>query len=107
MSNFRNEKLRVLCQGKTCCNCGSEDGTAVGAHSNQSIHGKGKSIKADDCFTCPLCYRCHAWLDQNGTSMDPTELYNPTRADKAEMWNRAFFVWTLKLWECGFVVVSR
>jgi hypothetical protein len=100
---YRNRKLLDLCQGKTCCNCGSEDGTSVPAHSNQSIHGKGAHRKAEDSFSCPLCYMCHSWLDQGGTSMDPTGTYEPTRAAKAEMWNRAYFVWQLKLWECGFV----
>lgn len=37
-----------------CIACGKEGYSQV-AHSNQSKHGKGKSIKASDEFTFPLC----------------------------------------------------
>ena len=34
------------------------------AHSNSSAHGKGRGIKANDAYTVPLCYKCHADFDQ-------------------------------------------
>ncbi len=34
------------------------------AHSNQSKHGKGMSIKAHDVFHVASCHSCHAELDQ-------------------------------------------
>jgi hypothetical protein len=47
-----------------CQNCGTDDGTVCGAHSNWAVHGKGKSIKADDNRCASLCSTCHGKLDQ-------------------------------------------
>jgi hypothetical protein len=44
--------------------CGADDGTVVAAHSNQSKHGKGRSIKASDVYVASLCHQCHAEIDQ-------------------------------------------
>ena len=55
-----------------CQCCGRDDGTVVGAHSNQAIHGKGRSIKASDQYCASLCTRCHAALDQ-GRDMNRAE----------------------------------
>ncbi|MEG2269234.1 MAG: hypothetical protein RSC68_33510 [Acinetobacter sp.] len=44
-----------------CVKCGS--GPSQAAHSNFGEHGKGRSIKADDKFTIPLCHSCHRWFD--------------------------------------------
>lgn len=46
-----------------CQHCGSSD-RVFGAHSNWAIHGKGKSIKADDNRCASLCWACHTLLDQ-------------------------------------------
>lgn len=35
----------------------------VAAHSNQSRHGKGASLKAHDCFVAYLCMTCHDAVD--------------------------------------------
>jgi len=51
----------IRCQGWLC---GVADGTVCGAHSNWAIHGKGRSIKADDNRCASLCSRCHHELDQ-------------------------------------------
>jgi len=85
-NHFRSRKLLDAARGQSCQNCGANDGTVVAAHSNQSQHGKGKSIKADDCFVAWLCFRCHSWLDQ-GTGGDPTGMYEQWHKD--EMWQRA------------------
>ena len=52
------------------------------AHSNDSKHGKGGSIKAHDCYVVPACRACHREFDQ-GKSM--------TRTEKRELWERAFW----------------
>lgn len=44
--------------------CGLMDGTVCCAHSNWSVHGKGKSIKASDDRGASACARHHAELDQ-------------------------------------------
>lgn len=45
-----------------CQICGLE-GQTQAAHSNLSIHGKGRSIKASDEYTVALCFACHHDLD--------------------------------------------
>ena len=87
IDHFRSEKLTRSARGRPCSNCGAEDGTTVWAHSNNGRHGKGKSIKAHDCFGADLCFRCHAWLDQ-GAGMDPTKTWHEN--EKGEMFMRAF-----------------
>ncbi len=98
--NFRSPALLRLARDESCANCGAEDGTVVAAHSNLSRHGKGKSLKASDCFIAFLCHRCHSWLDQ-GTGMDPTDVFNCTRHDKELMFTRAMDATTLRLWQRG------
>lgn len=60
----RSKKLMAAYRMIPCQNCGRDDGTVCGAHSNQGAHGKGKSIKADDNQAASLCHTCHAELDQ-------------------------------------------
>jgi hypothetical protein len=38
--------------------------TVVWCHSNMSLHGKGKSVKAHDCFGFFGCMLCHHDIDQ-------------------------------------------
>lgn len=63
MSKRDNDRLKTI-RKMICCECGA-DAPSQAAHSNFGIHGKGKGIKADDRYTIPLCYSCHADLDQN------------------------------------------
>lgn len=58
-----------------------EGGPGEPAHSNQSIHGKGGSIKSHDCFFVPACRACHREFDQGRTM---------GREEKAALWNRAY-----------------
>ena len=58
--NKRLEQIRSL----PCCQCGASPRSQA-AHSNSGVHGKGKGIKADDRYTIPLCYECHAGLEPN------------------------------------------
>lgn len=46
-----------------CMHCGSE-GMTQAAHSNRASHGKGRSLKASDEYSCALCFTCHQSMDQ-------------------------------------------
>ena len=50
----RSEPYRRFVASFPCFACGIE-GHSQAAHSNQSRHGKGGSVKASDEFTFPLC----------------------------------------------------
>ncbi len=51
---IRSNKLMLRYRMLPCQNCGANDGTVCGAHSNQSKHGKGKGIKASDQYAASL-----------------------------------------------------
>jgi hypothetical protein len=79
------------CRGESCflripgtCMWEQGEDTVVPAHSNQSIHGKGKSIKAWDRFTVPACLACHAEID-SGNRL--------TRAQKFSAWDYGYQAW--------------
>ena len=78
MSKRDNKRLDAI-RKMICCECGA-DAPSQAAHSNFSIHGKGKGTKADDRYTLPLCYSCHASLDQN--------LSQQTRQQQLEWFNK-------------------
>lgn len=59
---WRSKKHLANVASLPCQNCGLE-GQTQAAHSNLSIHGKGRSIKASDEFTAALCFACHHDLD--------------------------------------------
>lgn len=63
----------------SCQNCGADDGTVCGAHSNWAEHGKGRGIKASDDKCASLCFTCHSALDQG----------NASKELKRDMWFRA------------------
>lgn len=77
---IRSKALLTACREIPCQSCGMADGTVVAAHSNESRHGKGRSIKASDVYVASLCHKCHTDLDQ-GAHM--------TRAERAGMWDTA------------------
>jgi hypothetical protein len=54
------EKIRLL----PCAACGARPPSQA-AHSNQDRHGKGKSTKANDLATFPLCANCHKRHDEH------------------------------------------
>lgn len=78
--NYRNEKLLKACRQLACQHCGRNDGTVVGAHSNQLRDGKGQRIKAHDYRVAALCYVCHMELDQ-GSKL--------SKAERVEMFDEA------------------
>lgn len=77
---IRSKKLMEAYRAIPCQHCGRDDGTVCGAHSNQSCHGKGRSIKASDVFAASLCSICHWMLDQSGLD----------RHEAIEMWGNAW-----------------
>lgn len=81
LTYVRDERLRFMCGAMACQHCGREglDAGVTWAHSNQSIHGKGRSIKASDIYVAALCAVCHVAIDQ-GSSMsyeDRIALWEP------------------------------
>ena len=89
---YRNKNILKSAKGAPCTVhsvwCNGKFETVVAAHSNQSIHGKGKSIKAHDCFVAYACSGCHRWLDESAAS----------RAEKVEAFNAAMHrTWLLLL----------
>ena len=59
---MRDSKRLAAIRKLPCIRCGHPDSQA--AHSNSAKHGKGRSIKASDGFTIPLCFKCHAAFDR-------------------------------------------
>lgn len=76
----RSKALLVACREIPCQSCGVADGTVVASHSNQSRHGKGRSIKASDIYVASLCHKCHMDLDQG---------HGMNREERAGMWDEA------------------
>lgn len=90
-----------------CTNC--EHYVVAGcepAHENGIAAGKGQSIKGSDNRHAALCPACHRWYDSGGTKPDPTGLYQPTRADKKEMWTRAHLRTFDLYWASGWLAVA-
>ncbi|HAV5331747.1 TPA: hypothetical protein JI076_10365 [Acinetobacter baumannii] len=59
---MRDAKRLAAIRKLPCVRCGYPHSQA--AHSNSAKHGKGRSIKASDQFTIPLCFKCHAAFDR-------------------------------------------
>jgi hypothetical protein len=89
---IRSKKLMEACREIECQNCGKDDGTIAGAHSNQGKHGKGKGIKADDNKVASLCFWCHMEIDQ-GSRM--------SRQEREEAWEAAHLKTVNRLIESG------
>lgn len=64
---IRSKKAMAAANGRSCVNCGTQDGTVVRAHYTglrQQLYGKGRGIKGHDCIAADLCQRCHSKFDQ-------------------------------------------
>ena len=72
--------------------CGKTEGID-GCHSNWAVHGKGKSIKADDNRAASGCQDCHRELDQG-------HAWN--EAEKQQRWWRAHVRTVRELTARGF-----
>lgn len=72
---MRNPKRLAEIRKLPCVRCGNPNSQA--AHSNSAKHGKGRSIKASDQFTIPLCHSCHFQFDtfQFGTRAESEAMF--------------------------------
>ena len=61
---YRSPKMLKVMRLFPCSVCGADDSTIVGAHSNNSRHGKGRGIKAHD-IVAALCQQHHAEYDSS------------------------------------------
>lgn len=86
---YRNRALLNAAREFPCQLCDAR-GTTVAAHSNQGIHGKGKSTKAHDCFVAYVCFDCHNAIDGQG-------LIAHHGARRHLLWELAHFK-TVQLW---------
>jgi hypothetical protein len=77
---IRSRKLLQAVASLPCMHCGAH-GSTQAAHSNQSAHGKGRSIKAGDQFTAALCCACHHEVDQG---------HRLSKAERIELWTTAW-----------------
>lgn len=89
---WRCQRLLDMAKDKPCLLripgvCNHDPATTVAAHSNLSIHGKGKARKADDVFTVAACSACHAWLDQGpAPKADKEAAFMRAHADQVLAW---------------------
>ena len=67
--NNRDSKRLERVRSLPCCVCGMGPRSQA-AHSNFSEHGKGRSIKAHDKYTIPLCDADHKRLDRYNMGMN-------------------------------------
>jgi len=78
-SYFRSKQHLKNVASLPCQICYVE-GRTQASHSNQAVHGKGRSIRASDEFTAALCVEHHYAIDQ-GSSL--------TKQQRVDMWNEA------------------
>jgi len=57
------------------------EGKTQASHSNQAIHGKGRSIRSSDEFTAAICIEHHYEIDQGS---------NLTKQQRVDVWNEAY-----------------
>lgn len=98
--NYVNRSLELLCHEIPCT--ARIPGVCIGgngqcSHSNQSRHGKGKSMKAHSCFIAAICQACHVEIDSGK---------NLTREQREDIWNLAHARTLLYLFQTGLVVVA-
>lgn len=78
---YTRDKKRLKAVAALPCQLCGKQGRTQASHSNQSKHGKGRSIKASDEFTAALCQSCHHEIDQGHTL---------TKTERDSMWNLAY-----------------
>jgi hypothetical protein len=77
---YRNKKHLKNVASLPCQVCYVE-GMTQASHSNQAIHGKGRSLRASDEFTAAICVEHHYEIDQGS---------NLTKQQRVDMWNEAY-----------------
>jgi len=104
---YRDDNLLKLAKGEKCLlqvsdHClGDEGSTTVAAHSNFREHSKGKSLKAEDCFTVWACHRCHEIFDQGGSlsKKEKQDLFYEALLRQIEEWRKIATNPALKPWK--------
>lgn len=104
-TNHRDRGLLDLAHGLHECQM-QLPGVCVGyelagcepAHSNSGRHGKGRSLKAHDCFHAAACHACHSEFDQG---------HRFSKEEKAEFMQRAIERTALEYWKRGWVAVTE
>lgn len=105
-ANFRSQRLidavkalpcqfQVTINGQSICEGGEYSDPC---HSNQQLHGKGKSMKAHDCFVAAGCRSCHREIDQG---------MRLSRDERVHYWQVAHDRTMLLLWQRGVIGVIR
>jgi Protein of unknown function (DUF1364) len=94
--SYRSPLLLKSADGQSCVRCGAI-GTTVACHANSVALGKGTGVKAPDWTAVHLCVRCHAEYDGR--------IGRLTKAEKEELWQRAFIRTMARYFEQGIVVV--
>lgn len=104
---YRDNNLLKLAKGEKCLlqivdDClGNEGSTTVAAHSNFGVHGKGKGLKAEDCFTVWACYKCHSIFDQGGvlSKKEKEDAFGDAMLRQVQEWEKIATTPTLKPWK--------
>jgi len=103
---YRDSNLLKLAQGEKCLleiahNClGTEGSTTVAAHSNFGVHGKGRGIKAEDCYSVWACHRCHTLFDSgNIDKQKKIEHFIAAFAQQLVEWNEISESPTIREWK--------
>lgn len=104
---YRDPNLLKLAKGEKCLlqcsdDCmGDEGSTTVAAHSNLMEHGKGKGLKAQDCFTVWSCHNCHSLFDQGGSFAreEKRDIFYAALLRQIEEWRKIGASPTLKPWK--------
>ncbi len=104
---YRDPNLLKLAKGEKCLlqisdDCmGDEGSTTVAAHSNLIEHGKGKSLKAEDCFTVWSCHNCHSLFDQGGSfsKEEKRDIFYAALLRQIEEWRKIGVSPALKPWK--------
>lgn len=103
---YRDKDLLGLAQGEECllrvhpkCH-GTYGETTVACHSNELKMGKGKSLKADDCYTVWGCVNCHFWLDFGDASYEAKlEAWEAAYIRQVRAWDKIASNTLLKPWK--------
>mgnify|MGYP003340733765 CR=1 FL=1 len=103
---YRDDDLLRLAEGEKCLlqispHCLGEDGsTTVAAHSNFGVHGKGRGLKAEDCYSVWACYKCHRIFDEGGLHIrkGKEDMFFAALLRQIEEWRKIATTPTLKPW---------
>lgn len=95
---FRSRPLLDLARDLPCTLRlpGCTNRNCVPAHSNWQSEGKGRGIKAEDCFFAAACPECHYLIDDEKRM---------GRAARRDAWVKGFLETVRLLWERGLVAV--